>query len=306
MKSNQTTSSKPIDYISPQKGNLAGKIHQMRQPLQAMSLLHGVLAEKIKDEEARKMIARLEETLGSLNRMLDTSSTEEPMQEIPTTSASSRESNEAESFSTPSEMAALQPLICVIDDDSGVRESMGFFLSSTGYHVEMYDSCEKFLKAHAPDSPGCLLVDALLPGMNGLELLNRLKESNYRALPIMITGHGDVSLAVQAMKAGAADFIEKPVNPNELLNVISTVLKKAQSNSSALAGRDEALAILSRLSERERQVMDKLLVGHQSKNIAADLGISRRTVETHRANIMRKTGIRTLSGLLKLALTSAA
>lgn len=311
MKHNALKASKRAQRFPERQRNLAQKIHDMRQPLQAMRLLHGVLAEKIKDEETRKMIARLEETLISLHQMLESTPSAVETSNGMRTMDSPYPSNSAfskkgEAASAPSMGADAQPAISIIDDDPGVRESMGLFLSSMGYDVDTYESCEKFLETHTPDNQGCLIVDALLPGMNGLELLHHLKEHSFRALPIMITGHGDVSLAVQAMKAGAADFVEKPVNPNELLAVISAVLKKAQSTSDALADRDDALARLARLSERERQVMDKLLAGYQSKNIAIDLGVSRRTVETHRANIMRKTGIRTLSGLLKLALALEA
>lgn len=309
MKPNALKSSGQQPTPTQNRRSIAAKIHEMRQPLQVMSLLHGILAEKVKDEEAQKMISRLEETLGSITQMLESM----PVKHAAKKSLYNKPASLPERIPThnisaplPTENNTPQSLICIIDDDTGVRESMGFFLSSSGYKTMQFESSEKFLETWEPDNNGCLLVDALLPGMSGLELLCHLKEKNYRALPIMITGNGDVSLAVQAMKAGAVDFVEKPVNPNELLSAITNVLHKAENASNILADREAALARLACLSARERQIMDWIFAGHQSKNIAADLGISRRTVETHRANIMKKTGVRTLSGLLKLALAAAA
>ncbi len=143
-----------------------------------------------------------------------------------------------------------------------------------------------------------------MPGMSGLELLQRLKSANARLPAIMITGNGDVPMAVQAMKAGAADFIEKPIGREELLASIERALERAQDAEQArgLAGRGRQR--LAGLTTRQRQIMDLVLAGHPSKNIAADLGISQRTVENHRAAIMKKTGSKSLPALARLALAS--
>ncbi len=301
---------KKLARSPPEDGrhSIAAKIHEMRQPLQVMSLLHGVLAERVKDEEAHKMILRLEETLVSLSQILESMSLKTGTHTIIYNRSSKLQGGipheDLRATQEPADKPDSQSLIWIVDDDLNVRESMGYFLSSSGYKAALYESCEHFLEACTPDNSGCLLVDAMLPGMSGLDLLRHLKENNYRVLPIMITGHKDVSLAVQAMKAGAADFVEKPVKPDALLIAVEKVLKKAQNASSSFADREAALIKLAHLSVREKEIMHLIFAGHQSKNIAADLGISRRTVETHRANIMKKTGVRTLSELLKLALAA--
>ena len=197
------------------------------------------------------------------------------------------------------------PTIFVVDDDKSVREALRDLLQADGRTVETYDSCEAFLEGYRPGRLGCLLVDALMPGMSGLELLERLQSEQHQLPAIMITGHGDVAMAVQAMKAGAADFIEKPVGYQELLASVERAMERAGDRDKLSAWRETAAHSLAGLTARQRQIMDLVLAGHPSKNIAADLGVSQRTVENHRAAIMKKTGSRSIPALIRLALAAA-
>ncbi len=197
------------------------------------------------------------------------------------------------------------PAIFVIDDERSVREALRDLLEADGRTVEVYDSCEAFLDVYRPGRQGCLVVDARMPGMGGLELLQQLKRDGQVLPAIMITGHGDVPMAIQAMKAGAADFIEKPVGYRELLASIERALEQAGDSAKASAWKETATNSLAGLTARQRQVMDLVLAGHPSKNIAADLGVSQRTVENHRAAVMKKTGSRSIPALIRLALAAA-
>jgi two-component system, chemotaxis family, CheB/CheR fusion protein len=196
------------------------------------------------------------------------------------------------------------PAIFVVDDDSTVREALRDLLEADGRAVEIYDSCEAFLDIYRPGRRGCLVVDARMPGMGGLELLQRLQGERHRLPAIMITGHGDVPMAVQAMKAGAVDFIEKPIGHKELLTTIERALEQAGDTAKASAWRETAASSIAGLTARQRQIMDLVLAGHPSKNIAADLGVSQRTVENHRAAVMKKTGSRSIPALIRLALAA--
>ena len=177
-------------------------------------------------------------------------------------------------------------------------------LTEDGRHVEIYESAEAFLHASHPNRDGCLLVDAGMPGMGGLGLLRRLKGEGRRLPSIMITGNGDVRMAVEAMKAGAADFIEKPIGRNELFASIERAMEQTRDASKHTAWRENAATRLAGLTARQRQIMDMVLAGHPSKNIAADLGISQRTVENHRAALMKKTGSKSLPALIRLAIAA--
>ena len=178
-------------------------------------------------------------------------------------------------------------------------------LEADGRTVEAYDSSEAFLDVYRPGRRGCLVVDARLPGMGGLELLQRLNSERQRLPAIMITGHGDVTMAVRAMRAGAADFIEKPVGHAELLASIDRAMEQAGDTAKLSAQRRTAANSIAGLTARQRQIMDLVLAGHPSKNIAADLGLSQRTVENHRAAVMKKTGSRSIAAMVRLALTAA-
>jgi two-component system, chemotaxis family, CheB/CheR fusion protein len=194
--------------------------------------------------------------------------------------------------------------IFVVDDDSAVREALGDLLREDGRTVEIYASSEAFLDAYHPGGEGCLLVDARMPGMGGLALLQRLQSEGMRLPAIMITGQGDVPMAVEAMRAGAADFIEKPIRRDELFASIEHALEQVRDSAKLAVRREAAAAHLAGLTARQRQIMELVLAGHPSKNIAADLGISQRTVENHRAAVMKRTGSRSLSALIRLALAA--
>jgi two-component system CheB/CheR fusion protein len=197
------------------------------------------------------------------------------------------------------------PVIFVVDDDSQVRGAIRSVLEQEGRTVEHYATCEAFLEAYRPGREACLLIDAYLPGMSGLELLRRLHDAGDRLPAIMITGNSDVPMAVEAMKMGASDFIEKPIGRSELLASVARALEQARDSGKLLAWRQEAANHMANLTSREREIMELVLAGIPSKNIAADLHISQRTVENHRASIMKKTGSTSLPALARLALAAA-
>jgi two-component system CheB/CheR fusion protein len=195
--------------------------------------------------------------------------------------------------------------IFVVDDDDHIREAIRAVLEDDGRVVETYASCEDFLDAFRPGHSACLLIDAYLPGMSGLELLKKLHDDGHRLPSIMITGSSDVPMAVEAMKAGALDFIEKPIGRDELIAGIERALELSQDSNKLQEWRESAATHLAGLTSRQREVMDRVLAGQPSKNIAADLGISQRTVENHRASIMKRTGSKSLPALARLALVAA-
>jgi two-component system CheB/CheR fusion protein len=198
------------------------------------------------------------------------------------------------------------PVIFVVDDDDSIRGAIRAVLEDDDREVEDYATCEAFLASFRPGREDCLVIDAYLPGMNGLTLLRRLHESGHGLPAIMITGNSDVAIAVEAMKAGASDFIEKPITRVELLASVDRALEQSRDEGKLLAWRENAASHIAGLTSRQREVMEMVLAGHPSKNIAADLGISQRTVENHRAAIMTKTGTKSLPALARLALAAAA
>ena len=191
--------------------------------------------------------------------------------------------------------------VIVVDDDDLVREAIRAVLEDDGRVVETYPSCEAFLESFHSDRPACLLIDAYLPAMSGLELLEKLHVDGHSLPAIMITGNADVPMAVKAMKAGALDFIEKPIGREELLASIERALDLAHDSGKLMEWRATAAAHLTGLTPRQQDVMERVFAGHPSKNIAADLGISQRTVENHRAAIMKRTGSKSLPALARLA-----
>ena len=197
------------------------------------------------------------------------------------------------------------PVCYIVDDDRNILGVIRRLLEDDGRLVEDFTSCEAFLAAYRPGRPGCLLVDAYLPGMSGLELLMRLRKDGHPLPSIMITGHSDVQMAVQAMKAGALDFIEKPIGGPQLLASVERALAQLQGARNLIVKREAAAHHVAGLTTRQRQIMEMVLAGHPSKNIAADLGISQRTVENHRASIMKKTEVKSLPALARLALAAA-
>lgn len=197
-----------------------------------------------------------------------------------------------------------KPVIFIVDDDSQIREGIRDLLEADGFAVEDYADSEAFLKSYRSGGEACLLIDAVLPGMDGFGLLQHLNECGHRLPAIMITGNGDVPMAVRAMKAGAIDFIEKPIGHDELLGGIRRALEQLRDRTKLLAWQEAAARSIASLTHRQRQIMELVLAGSPSKNIAADLGISQRTVESHRAAIMKKTGTKSLPALARLALAA--
>jgi two-component system, LuxR family, response regulator FixJ len=191
-------------------------------------------------------------------------------------------------------------VVHIVDDDKAVRQSLAFLLSSAGLAVRLYDSAAAFLAGLGSIQGGCLITDVRMPGITGLELLRQLRTKAGNLPAIVITGHGDVPLAVEAMKAGAVDFIEKPFDEEAILNAVKRALDRG---ADAVNGDAAAVAAkLSLLSERERQVLEGLVAGHPNKTIAYDLGISPRTVEVYRANLMAKMEAKSLSELIRMAI----
>jgi two-component system CheB/CheR fusion protein len=199
-----------------------------------------------------------------------------------------------------------KPTIFVIDDSLLVREGLRAVLEEDGRTVKDYSTSEAFLEDHDPSAEGCLLVDAYLPGLSGLALLQRLQAAGGGLPAIMITGASDVTIAVEAMKAGAVDFIEKPIGVSDLLASVDRALAQSHDASTLSTWRADAAHAVGSLTPRQKEIMDMVLAGHPSKNIAADLGISQRTVETHRASIMKKTGSKSLPALARTALAATA
>jgi len=195
--------------------------------------------------------------------------------------------------------------VYIVDDDAYVRETIAALVETDGGTPVGFASGEDFLAAYQPGQGDCLLIDASLPGMSGIDLLVSLRDAGHRLPSIMITGNSDVAVAVQAMKAGAADFIEKPIAAADLLAGIRRALERSHDSGKVVAWQAAAAAHLAALTPRQRQIMQLVLAGHPNKNIAADLDISQRTVENHRASIMRKTGSASLPSLARLALAAS-
>jgi two-component system, LuxR family, response regulator FixJ len=199
---------------------------------------------------------------------------------------------------------ATDGVVHLIDDDDGVRQSLAFLLASAGLAVRVYESASAFLEALGTLQPGCIVSDVRMPGIDGLQLQRRLQALGVRLPVIIITGHADVSLAVEAMKAGAVDFIEKPFDAEAILSAIRIAIDHCDHT-----GRRETEVVhiqtkLQSLSAREREVLEGLLAGNPNKTIAYDLSLSPRTVEVHRANVMTKMGASSLSGLVRMSLVA--
>ena len=195
-------------------------------------------------------------------------------------------------------------VIHVVDDDPAMRDSLAFLLDVNGFQPKTYESANALLSAAPIDAPGCVVSDIRMPGMNGIELVRELKRKGTACPVILITGHGDVALAVEAMKAGAVDFIEKPFDDAVLLGAIRAALDARASVQGDSAAKKEAEARLADLSPRERDVLQGLVAGKINKVIAHELNISPRTVEVYRANLMAKTGARSMSDLMRIALAA--
>lgn len=195
-----------------------------------------------------------------------------------------------------------KPVIHVIDDDEAVRESLSFLLETAHFEVRVYESALRFLDALPHAQPGCIITDVRMPGISGLELLRQLTNLKTTFAVIVITGHGDVPLAVEAMKLGAVDFLEKPFDDDALITAVRLALSRRERNREHDTEKLEIHGRVAALSNRERQVLEGLVAGHPNKTIAFDLGISPRTVEIYRANLMTKMHASSLSDLVRMAL----
>ncbi len=192
--------------------------------------------------------------------------------------------------------------VFVVDDDDGVRTSLGILLDSSGYQAVAFGSAGDFLAQYDPGRPGCLLLDMRMPEMTGMELLQQLASRGAFLPVIFITGHGDVPMAVEAMKAGAFDFLQKPFNPRDLLERVERALAADQEARQVLLRIEELRRREASLTPREREVMALIVAGRANKVIAMDLGLSERTVEIHRARVMEKMATRSVAHLVRMAL----
>ncbi len=192
--------------------------------------------------------------------------------------------------------------VYVVDDDEAVRDSLQWLLEGNDYRVRCFESAESFLTRFDPREVACLIVDVRMPGMNGLELQDELLRRGCSMPLVFITGHGDVPMAVDTMKKGAIDFIEKPFNEVVLRDLVDRMLQKARLSADQQQAEASRGALLGRLTARESQVLERIVAGRLNKQIADDLNISIKTVEAHRANIMEKLNVSTVADLLKIAL----
>ena len=193
-------------------------------------------------------------------------------------------------------------LVHVIDDDDAVRDSLSFLLRAANFEVVAYQSAMQFLESLTRETDGCVITDVRMPDISGLELLKRMRALSCVIPVIVMTGHGDIQLAVEAMKAGAADFLEKPFDDDRILAAVRSALETRRMEGERVAMRHEIEQRLESLSQRERQVLDGLVAGSPNKAIAHELGISPRTVEVYRANVMTKMQAGSLSELVRMSL----
>lgn len=192
--------------------------------------------------------------------------------------------------------------VYIVDDDEAIRDSLRWLLEAKGFLVETYASAEQFLATYRWDYPGCLILDVRMPGMTGLELYEKLTSLNYCLPVVFVTGHGDVPMAVNAVKMGAVDFIEKPFEDQKLVDLIQRCLVLDAQCRSRVHKSTAIRACLEQLTPREREVMDQVVTGQHNKIIADRLGISIKTVEAHRARVMEKMGAKSVADLVQLVL----
>lgn len=194
--------------------------------------------------------------------------------------------------------------VFIVDDDEGIRDGLGMLLATVGQPCEVFASAAEFLKGYDPSRRGCLVLDIRMPRISGLELQEQLNERGSDLPIIFITGHGDIPMAVEAMRLGALDFIRKPFREQDLLDRINEALDVELVRRKRSIERDDLVAKIGSLTDRERAVFESVADGDMNKVIAFDLGISERTVEVHRANAMKKLGVRTLAELIRIKLAS--
>lgn len=198
-----------------------------------------------------------------------------------------------------------KPTVYVVDDDDRMREALGVLLSTVGYDALAFARASEFLETYDSNQPGCLVLDVRMPQMSGLEVQQQLNRRGAMIPVILMTGHGDVPMAVQAMKDGAFDFLEKPFRNQALLDCINAALKRDAENRQSVEQRADLKRHFETLTPREREVMALVAEGHANKVIAMDKGLSERTVEIHRGNVMEKMGARSVAHLVRMHLTLA-
>ena len=203
---------------------------------------------------------------------------------------------------TPSNNSRRKPVVYVVDDDEGMRRALTVLMTTVGYNAVAFAKAADFLAKFDPDQHGCAVLDVRMPEMSGLEVQQQLNRSGALLPLIMVTGHGDIPMAVQAMKDGAFDFLQKPFRDQELLDRINAALKQDSENRAMLEQQADLKRRAESLTPREREVMNLVVDGKANKVIAIDLGLSERTVEIHRANVMEKMGARSVAHLVKMQL----
>ncbi len=199
--------------------------------------------------------------------------------------------------------AASEQIIHVVDDDEALRDSMTWMLEGNNYQVATYESAEAFLRVISPAMAGCVVLDVRMPGMNGLELFEELGRRRCTLPVVFITGHGDVPMAVSALKKGAVDFIEKPFSEADMLRLIEQCLTLERDNRDKRLQEADTVRRLDHLTQREREVLELIIIGKLNKQIADVLGISIKTVEVHRARVMEKMGVNSLAELVQHVVT---
>ena len=201
-------------------------------------------------------------------------------------------------------MKTYVPIVYIVDDDEAVRSSLRFLIHSVGLQAQAFVSAKDFLTTHDPRQPGCLLLDVRMPGMSGLDLQQELNRRGATIPVVFITGHGDVPMAVEAMQQGAFDFLQKPFRDQDLLDRVQRAMARDLESRGRLAARAEILARLATLTPRETEVMRLVTTGKANKVVGADLGVSQRTVEIHRAHVMEKMRAGSLAELVRMVLDS--
>lgn len=194
-----------------------------------------------------------------------------------------------------------EPTVFVVDDDEAILDALSQLLEATGLSVESYNDGASFLAAYRKDRPGCVLLDVSMPGMDGKEVQRMLKNRGFNIPILFLTGHGDIPMAVEAVQAGALDFLEKPIPGPALLERVRRALEHDRQHREARSTEEYARKAYTSLSPREREVLEQVVIGHPNKKIALNLGISHRTVEVHREHVMRKMGARNIAELINQA-----
>ncbi|MDY6799441.1 MAG: response regulator FixJ [Pseudomonadota bacterium] len=200
-------------------------------------------------------------------------------------------------------MTETQQVVYVVEDDDAVRDSLELLLKSDGKAVRTYENANVFLKDYSDDMAGCIVLDIRMPGMDGMELQKKLNEKHSLLPIIFVTGHGDVPMAVDAMKEGAVDFIQKPYREEALLEKIESALEKDREQRKTLGEKQEIVRRIKTLTPRESEIMERMIAGQANKVIAIELEISQRTVEIHRSRVMHKMGTHSLAHLVRMVLS---